>query len=521
MLKLLCGNVIDVLRTLPDGSVHCVVTSPPYWGLRDYKTEPVVWGAGDCEHDWVTETVVRENRYGLGLRDSPASTRGGAVKIAEVGWQQIERGLCSKCGAWRGSLGGEPLHDCLAWARSEDPCPICYVCHLRVVWRELWRVLRKDGTCFLVIGDSQSSGSRTSYDHDPKLPERQGGRRSPTNGMGLKPKDMACVPWRVALALQHDGWYLRRDIVWAKPNPMPESVTDRTTRSHECVLHLARSERYYYDREAVLEPSVTQDPRRSYTSAGAWDLDGRPESRRHGGKPRDQLPVCYKGSAFDRGKTAEHQLERAQQGGRRALVIADDRKDLPTDIHSRHRSPIPGGQSLQAEPTMGRNLRDVWTIATVPFKGAHFAVFPPKLVEPCIKAGTSERGCCPQCGASWTRITERETRNLSNAAKAGTEIEGKGHPTDQVREGHDIRNGPTPLVRSLGWRQSCQCSAHESIPCTVLDPFTGSGTVGAVALPLSRSFIGIDLNPDYIALARRRIAGAIVKEKRVCNPKKP
>lgn len=474
MLRLLSGHVIDVLRTLPAESVHTICTSPPYWGLRDYKTEPVIWG-GDpgCEHEWGPEVILS----GPAQIQGKTSQRAGSSNIMEQQARGRSRGsTCSRCGAWRGSLGGESLHDCLSWARGEDPCPVCYVCHLRAVWRELWRVLRKDGTCWLVIGDSQASGGRTSYDSDAKSLARGGVFRpgcGRANGLvdergqrnrdgaptapGLKPKDMAGIPWRVALALQHDGWYLRRDIVWAKPNPMPESVTDRCTRSHELVLHFSRGERYYYDRDGIAE-----------------------ESLRAGKRP----------------------------GGNRKVDAS--RRD--------------SGRDMSIPVALTRNLRDVWTIATVPYKGAHFAVFPPRLVEPCIKAGTSEAGCCPRCGAPWTRITERETRNLSNAARAGTEIEGKGHPTSQVREDHDIRNGPTPLVRSLGWRQACQCPAQDPIPCTVLDPFCGSGTAGAVALALGRSFVGIELNPDYLALARRRIAESVQrshKEKPCPSATKP
>jgi hypothetical protein len=240
--------------------------------------------------------------------------------------------------------------------------------------------------------------------------------------------------------------------------------------SHDSIIvTVSTGYKYFYDREAVLEPSVTRDARHPYISRGAKDLDGRPSEQWHGGEPRSSLPACYKGSTFDRGKTAEHQLGRAQEGGRRELVISADRKDLPTAIHSRHRSPIPGGQSLQQAPTPGRNLRDVWTIPTQPYKEAHFATFPERLIEPCILAGTSERGCCPKCGAPWVRILERGTVNLSNAAKAGTDIEGKGHPSSQVRDNHDVRDGPTALVTTLGWRPGCACNAPPGVHPEDLD----------------------------------------------------
>jgi len=175
---------------------------------------------------------------------------------------------------------------------------------------------------------------------------------------GLKPKDLCGIPWRVAFALQSDGWWLRSDIVWSKPNPMPESVTDRPTKAHEYLFLLAKSERYFYDAEAIKEESVTGDPRRPYTSEGPWQLDGRPSEQRHGGKPR----------------------------------IGADRKPLRKATESRHRSAIDGGQSMQANPAGFRNRRSVWSIPTAPFAGAHFATFPPDLVDPCVKAG------CPAGG---------------------------------------------------------------------------------------------------------------------------
>ena len=452
----------------------------------------MIWGGAEgCQHEW-EDRAFRDRRHTPGAGPKQASNTGSD------GWRSDPRRAdhCLRCGAWRGSLGGEPLHDCLAWARGEPPCPVCYVCHLRTIWARLWRVLRKDGTCWLVIGDSQASdakwGGSTGGMHAAELHGDTGiGRRR--RYTGLKPKDLCGIPWRVALALQADGWYLRRDIIWAKPNPMPESVTDRPTRAHEYVLLLSKAERYYYDREAVLEPSVTQDPRRPYTSSGAWDLDGRPESQHHGGQPRSSLPACYKGSAFDCGKTADHQLGRAQAGARQEI--------------------------------MGRNLRDVWTVATVSYKGAHFATFPPKLVEPMILAGTSERGCCPKCGAPWTRITESshphpslravysEDSSKHLAADRNSGQRRLAVSTTAGRKATGSHDAPFQTAFTVGWRPSCECLVQDPVPCTVLDPFAGSGTAGAVALRLGRSFIGIELNPQYIALARRRIAESIAKRK--------
>ena len=263
--KIITGDCIDGLRTLPDASVHCCVTSPPYWGLRDYG------------HD--------------------------------------------------GQIGLEST-------------PEAYVARMVEVFREVRRVLRDDGTCWVNLGDS--------YKND---------------------KQLAGVPWRIAFALQADGWCLRQDIIWHKPNPMPESVRDRCTKAHEYVFLLTKSAKYYYDADAVKEPACNWGTRdRSEMRKGTID----PKLKQHGLKGKDW-------------------------------------EDNPM-----------------------KNKRSVWTLNTKGYNCAHFAVMPPDLVEPCIKAG------CPEGGV-------------------------------------------------------------------VLDPFTGSGTTGAVAIGLGRNFVGTELNPEYVKLAEERI----------------
>jgi hypothetical protein len=264
-----------------------------------------------------------------------------------------------------------------------------------------------------------------------------------TVGNGLKPKDLTMLPARVALALHADGWWLRSDIIWAKPNPMPESAADRPTSAHEHVFLLGKRAKYFYDAESVREESVTCDPRRPYGSAGK--LGGRPVEQRHDGEPRD---------------------------GYRA----------------------------------SRNLRNIWTIPTEAFPGAHFATFPTELVGRCIKAGTSEKGCCPLCGAQWARVTGRSIEMTSGSGRSGRKPQGKHGGSEQAESGaYDIRMGPTVATITIGWRPSCSCPERVPIPCTVLDPFAGAGTTGLVADRLGRNAVLIELNPSYTDMAGRRI----------------
>ena len=302
---ILVGDVRDVLAGLDDKSVNCCVTSPPYWGLRDYGVD--------------------------------------------------------------GQLGLE--------ATPEE-----YVANMVAVFREVRRVLRDDGTLWLNLGDSYANlrgGKKPGLYEDKRNDAATWQARVSILPPGLKPKDLVGIPWRVAFALQADGWYLRSDIIWSKPNPMPESVTDRPTKAHEYVFLMSKAARYYYDSEAIKEPVASS----SIARLAQPSLPEQAGSSRVPGKTNGNM------KAVGNGKT--------------------------------------------------RNRRSVWTVNTQPYKGAHFATFPEKLIEPCVLAG------CPAGG-------------------------------------------------------------------TVLDPFAGSGTTGAVAKRLGRGFIGIELNPDYIGLCEERIAKVAV-----------
>ena len=317
-----CGDALALLRREADESVDCVVTSPPYWGLRDYGNPPVVWG-GDpgCPHAWGPPGSERNDLPAAGDIHAPGAgprrVNGSAVTDGGA--------FCSRGGTWRGSLGMEPEPD-------------LYVAHLVEVLSEARRVLRRDGTMWLNLGDSFAGGRSGSRDPE-KWPKQARNDHMPVmakRAAGLKAKDLVGIPWRVAFALQAAGWYLRSDICWAKPNSMPESVRDRPARAHEFVFLLTRSDRYHYDADAIAEPAVDGDPTRPRGSA----------------------------ASLRRGQVCPH-------GGRRAAF--DRRGEV-------------GPQRLT------RNCRDVWWIPTRPIAGAHFATMPEALVERCILAGCPEGG---------------------------------------------------------------------------------------------------------------------------------
>lgn len=404
MVTIMTGDCREVLKTLPDASVNCCVTSPPYWGLRDY----------------------------------------GVV----------------------GQIGLE---------RTIDE----YLAKMVEVFREVRRVLRSDGTCWLNLGDSYNAynGNRcteSSYAGDrvvmePEFPSGHG-----LQARALKQKDLIGIPWRVAFALQADGWYLRMDIIWHKPNPMPESVTDRPTKAHEYIFLLSKSVRYYYDAAAIKEPASggthprsaaageypgnaeRDDNRRRMKTPDGWDTSkgagGHGSFHKEGREKGEMVGTGVGWGRLSENDPGDNRAGRGRQrkveGPGSAMHVSrmagrEDSKPYPSKsalrdpdgdkIHGNIPGRSDGGAACNDPSQLFRNKRSVWTVTTQPFKDAHFATFPPKLVIPYILAGCPERG-------------------------------------------------------------------------NVLDPFAGSGTVGEVAEGLGRNSVLIEMKPEYVEMAKRRTA---------------
>ena len=360
------GDALSVLRRIPDKSVHCCVTSPPYWGLRDYGVDGQI-----------------------GLEETPEA----------------------------------------------------YTARMVDVFREVRRVLRDDGTVWLNLGDSYSGGGHGGHiDHKAAKGVRG---RSVNNVGGLKPKDLVGIPWRIAFALQSDGWYLRQDIIWHKPNPMPESVTDRCTKAHEYIFLLTKSARYWYDAEAIRE-----------------------ESKPHILERKDGMMSAYK--------------------------------------CNKQRISNPETVSKFYDELKGANKRSVWTVTTKPFSGAHFAVFPEELIKPCVLAGCPEK-VCPKCGAGWVRIIEKPELPEVEASDLDRYGTGKSGVHRKVRQAHQNWRDAHP-DKTVGWEPSCGCGAEGTEHGIVLDPFAGAATTGVVAKKLNRVFVGIELNPEYRRMCMKRLA---------------
>lgn len=413
--EVLHGDAREALRLLPDASAQCVVTSPPYFGLRDYGGPDLAWADG-----------------------------------------------------WVGQLGLEPTPD-------------LYVAHLLEVFAEVWRVLRDDGAMWMNLGDCYAS--KSTYNAGQTLATENEWKQDPSSrrpnvyyrDVGLKAKDLVGVPWMVAFALRAAGWYLRADVIWRKPNPMPSSVRDRPTSSHEYVFLLVKRPRYHYDWLAVVEPFV--DARQGRDRA-------KISSERNRGGRAD-------------GFTKPNDVDPSANGGKNRRSVWTAPEDLWSQFVAWLDSGAPG-------------LTDVWDISTKPFKEAHFAVFPPELASVCARATTSPTAC-GVCGAPWRRLVNKRERDAEVKDASNQKISETVRP-DRQRHGErrGAAGGQTMLQydhSSAGFEPTC---AHRDPTgrCLVVDPFAGASTVGLAAAELGLDYVGCELVEDYVEMGRTRLASA-------------
>jgi len=481
------------------------------WGLRDYNIEPQVWDANpDCEHVWGEESKTFDPvppKYrrcekckkmvktswldgqtvlakclicGIETKYSNVTTQGPQQNQDKNRWideirhnaelkkANVSQGqFCQHCQAWKGSLGLEPD-------------PESFIRHIVQVFREVKRVLHKSGTVWLNMGDSYNSQGPSNHHKSVFVTGNPKGTGTKLIDTGLKPKDLCGIPWRVALALQADGWWLRSGLPWVKRSAMPESCTDRPASALEYMFLLAKSQHYFFDMDAVR-------------------VDGPTYTRKAGGYKNHHNQMIDNYSPF-----------KGKGGFADSDITTVGRNYRNTDIFYESIKP-PHGMIFCGDEPVGLDVNPQ------AFSEAHFATFPEKLVEPCLKAGTSLKGCCPECLAPWERVVEK-----------GKLIRGKANPYCPDRDNREFGEqgwnkeggygpGAHRESKTIGWKPGCECYGFHLkplhldpvLPCTVLDPFFGSGTVAIVAEKHRRNWAGIELSKTYAALAEKRVRESI------------
>jgi len=557
------GDARTILRGIPADFFHCVVTSPPYYGLRKYDGGEEIWDGGlNCEHEWEIEAPPRRSRkIGdiVNLNSKEVTNRGN------LGIELTPTSFCSKCAAWKGQLGAEPT-------------PELYIQHLVQVMREVRRVLRPDGVFWVNIGDSWAGGKGQSGSRGADFQEGRHERSESLNrgyqtlggqketrvldnrqmlrNSNIKPLDMVLIPSLLALALREDGWYVRSQVVWQKNNPMPESTNGWRWERHK-VPQCPNCKSYSSIRNRICRVcGWKKSANRGETEA--WRTEtGQQEYGEDGGFKSDSFmvdcPGCPKceendGYVLRKGSwrpTDSYELilmltkTNNYYCDKYAVVepiTSSTKKRVKSGLHQRHPSDVVGKQppiitdvmGQRFGPDGGRNLRSVWNFPTTPGKFNHYAAFPPRLPEICIKASTSEKGCCPKCGAPWARVIEQDHPigawgNHSKDDEMGqhqTESRvdaqrlfpnDKKAQQDYVNHVHDHHTGNSTCT--VDWRPTCSCDIGDPVSCRVLDPFSGAGTTSLAAERLGVDSIGIDTSAKYINISRDRLADDELKRR--------
>ena len=409
-IKILHGNVFDKIKELNENSIDCVVTSPPYWGLRDYGTGTWIGGDKNCPHKRLTK-ISKDTKTG----------HAGMFKKGNVVGDAIYKKYCPECGAKRKDeqLGLEETYQ-------------EHIKNIVNLFEEIKPKLKESATIWLNYGDSYSNGKRTSTTNQTLRGNKNYGvTRTPVQE-GIKEKDLVMIPNRIAIALQDAGWYIRSEIIWHKPNPMPESVKDRCTKAHEYIFLLSKNVKYYFDNEAIKEDAK-----------------------------------------YPQGPNSSHAIRKG---------VGDPKMKTRGGLH-------------KIGALAKKNKRSVWTVTTKPFKGAHFATFPKDLIEPCVLAGCPEKMCC-ECGTPYKRQMQKTGEFQRRWSKTIATAEGSPH------EGQSSMQN---IYEDLGLQKQCDCKTNETKAGTVLDPFGGSGTTGIVAAQHNRNAVLLELNQEYIDLAKERI----------------
>ncbi len=469
--QIICGPALEVLKTMPAESISCCVSSPPYWSLRDYGT--ATWEGGEPECDHIEKTGTKAINTGLGYPSNGGPRRIGENNTYGDAYTTKFKDICGKCGAKR-------IDKQLGLEKTFEE----YIDKLCTIYDEVRRVLRPDGTVFINLGDTYWGGKGQSGQGSKEYQEaRQDvSINKPASHIGgqslTRPQDMqhetiqakslCLIPQRFAIEMVNRGWILRNTIIWHKPNPMPSSAKDRFTVDFEFIYFFTKQRKYWF--EPQYEPYATES---------------NAERPRMGQGNQTKYNQKRQGQTWAERKEAGEPMRHGLNGAAACKS-------------GNYASPL------------GRNKRTVWTIPTQAFPDAHFATYPEKLVEPMIKAGCPEF-ICTKCGKAREKIFD-----VSYEQARTPQFRKQSDNYDKGMVGYRPKDILNKVPKFTGYTD-CGCNA-EFKPGVVLDPFAGSGATLQVAARLNRNYLGIELNPEYIEMAEKRVmqgeSGIPVKEQK-------
>ncbi len=492
------------LSPIPDEVIDCCITSPPYWGKRDYGTNPLIWdGDPNCEHDFEMKTIKVESSKNKDFNERSGNAS-GKRKQEDSQQLKITTGHCSRCGAWSGELGHEPSPD-------------LFIKHLCDIFDEVKRILKPTGTCWVNLGDSYggaggSSGHNSETKNLGRKTSEYGAFNSGSISKGLHPKSLLMIPARFAIEMINRGWTLRNRIIWHKPSVIPEPFDDRFTVDYEIVFFFVKSvDTKYWIHKNELR-SITKKPKPDYIYKDLLNHREYNEKPKEFTKEEISCPYCngtgtsetlfgIKDCELCEGKKKIKRWKRVNLWKGRDYWFEQQYEPHKWEHVGNYRlgeksknkgsieNPVKGKGnttgSFRGFDQRGRHKRSVWSINPGGFSEAHFAVFPNELISPMIKAGCP-RWICGTCGQPKERIYN---------VKSNYKKREPAHVPNNSSTKVDSTGWEPPTIKFKGW-SSCDC-VENLVPGILIDPFLGSGTSLEEARKLGRQGLGFEIQKDY------------------------
>lgn len=447
--KILQGNALDELKKIPDECIDTIICSPPYYALRNYFTEGVIWdGDINCDHEWQIINTSRPNSQGGKSKMQKRKDVENFQAYTDYNKRVVYSNKCVKCGAWKGELGQEPTVD-------------LFINHLIQIFDECKRVLKKGGSCWVVISDTYSgsgTGQKSTGKHgyDPNVFQQA----TKPFDQSIPKTSLCMVPERFAIKMINNGWLLRNKIIWKKPSAMPQSAKTRFTNDWEYVYFFTKNADYFFKTqyEPIQDISIKRE------------LRGTSDTHKYVG--------------------ASNVLRKYPEKNVKYMTEEEKNKKL---------------SNMPSWTKKGRLKRAVWTVSSENFGEKHFATYPSKLILTCLDAGCPEK-ICVYCNRPYITIYDEDRVNTRPGINVGNAKSGTDSDPNKDLHNSDLSKYRQQIIRSnFRLIKDCNCEDDKYKRGIVLDPFIGAGTTALVALQNSRRFIGIELQKDFINMTMKRI----------------